>query len=74
MQEGTGQITSNKIDKQHIYEVTQRINNNLHFNFGMTDLQDRRHTNLVIQFRKTNIRTSISKNKFFYINLFLFRI
>lgn len=33
--------TSNKIDKQHIYEVTQRINNNLHFNFGMTDLQDR---------------------------------
>lgn len=33
--------TSNKIDKQHIYEVTQRINNNLHFKFGMTDLQDR---------------------------------
>ncbi len=33
--------TSTKIDKNHIYEVTQRINNNLHFNFGMTDLQDR---------------------------------
>ena len=41
VRQGTGQITSNKIDKQHIYEVTQRINNNLHFNFGMTDLQDR---------------------------------
>lgn len=34
-------FTSEKIDKNHIYEVTQRINNNLHFNFGMTDLQDR---------------------------------
>ena len=34
-------FTSKKLDKQHIYEVTQRINNNLHFNFGMTDLQDR---------------------------------
>lgn len=33
--------TAYKINKQHIYEVTQRINNNLHFNFGMTDLQDR---------------------------------
>lgn len=33
--------TTEKIDKNHIYEVTQRINNNLHFNFGMTDLQDR---------------------------------
>lgn len=30
-----------KIDKNHIYEITQRINDNLHFNFGMTDLQDR---------------------------------
>lgn len=30
-----------KIDKNHIYEITQRINNNLHFKFGMTDLQDR---------------------------------
>lgn len=30
-----------KINKNHIYEVTQKINNNLHFNFGMTDLQDR---------------------------------
>lgn len=33
--------TTEKIDKNHIYEVTQRINNNLHFEFGMTDLQDR---------------------------------
>ncbi len=33
--------TENKIDKNHIYEVTQRINNSLHFDFGMTDLQDR---------------------------------
>lgn len=30
-----------KLDKNHIYEVTQRINNSLHFKFGMTDLQDR---------------------------------
>lgn len=30
-----------KLDKNHIYEVTQRINNGLHFKFGMTDLQDR---------------------------------
>ena len=33
--------STEKIDKNHIYEVTQKINNNLHFNFGMTDLQDR---------------------------------
>ena len=30
-----------KFDKNYIYEVTQKINNNLHFKFGMTDLQDR---------------------------------
>ena len=30
-----------RIDKNHIYEITQKINNNLHFKFGMTDLQDR---------------------------------
>ena len=30
-----------KLDKNHIYEVTQRINDSLHFKFGMTDLQDR---------------------------------
>ena len=29
------------LDKNAIYLVTQRINNNLHFKFGMTDLQDR---------------------------------
>lgn len=34
-------FTKNTIDKMHIYEVTQRINNSLHFKFGMTDLQDR---------------------------------
>lgn len=33
--------TNEKLDKNHIYEVTQRINNSLHFKFGMTDLQDR---------------------------------
>ena len=32
---------SEKLDKNYIYEVTQRINNGLHFQFGMTDLQDR---------------------------------
>lgn len=34
-------FSSEKLDKNHIYEVTQRINNGLHFKFGMTDLQDR---------------------------------
>ncbi|ENZ9564390.1 TPA: N-6 DNA methylase [Clostridioides difficile] len=34
-------FTQNKLDKDHIYEVTQKINNSLHFDFGMTDLQDR---------------------------------
>lgn len=34
-------FTQNKLDKNHIYEVTQSINNILHFKFGMTDLQDR---------------------------------
>ena len=34
-------FNENKIDKDHIYEVTQVINNILHFKFGMTDLQDR---------------------------------
>ncbi|MBD5458304.1 MAG: N-6 DNA methylase [Lachnospiraceae bacterium] len=33
--------TENRINKQHIYEVTQKINNSLHFKFGMQDLQDR---------------------------------
>lgn len=33
--------TNEKIDKMHIYDVTKRINDNLAFNFGMTDLQDR---------------------------------
>lgn len=34
-------FAAEKLDKNHIYEVTQRINNGLHFKFGMTDLQDR---------------------------------
>lgn len=34
-------FTQTKLDKNHIYEVTQRINNSLHFNFGMKELQDR---------------------------------
>ena len=34
-------FSAEKLDKNHIYEVTQRINNGLHFKFGMTDLQDR---------------------------------
>lgn len=34
-------FNSEKIDKIHIYDVTKRINENLNFNFGMTDLQDR---------------------------------
>lgn len=33
--------TQTKIDKELIYQVTQKINNLLHFEFGMTDLQDR---------------------------------
>lgn len=34
-------VNSDKLDKDYIYEITQRINNSLHFKFGMTDLQDR---------------------------------
>jgi len=34
-------FTDEKIDKIHIYEVTKRINDSLHFKFGMQDLQDR---------------------------------
>lgn len=34
-------FTKNTIDKNHIYELTQNINNILHFKFGMTDLEDR---------------------------------
>ncbi len=34
-------LTQTTLDKKHIYEVTQKINDGLHFKFGMTDLQDR---------------------------------
>lgn len=34
-------VQDRDLDKNAIYAVTQRINNNLHFKFGMTDLQDR---------------------------------
>ena len=34
-------VQDRDLDKNAIYSVTQRINNNLHFKFGMTDLQDR---------------------------------
>lgn len=34
-------FNKDKLDKNYIYEVTQKINNNLHLKFGMTDLQDR---------------------------------
>lgn len=34
-------FTQDKIDKNHIYEVTSAINNILHFKFGMTNLQHR---------------------------------
>ena len=33
--------TSQKLDNNYIFEITQKINNSLHFKFGMTDLQDR---------------------------------
>lgn len=33
--------TSQKLDSNYIFEITQKINNSLHFQFGMTDLQDR---------------------------------
>ena len=45
------------LDKNAIYAVTQRINNNLHFKFGMTDLQDRMIFTacaLVVQSRDSN--------------------
>ena len=34
-------MNQNVINKNHIYDLTQSINNTLHFKFGMTDLQDR---------------------------------
>lgn len=34
-------FTEESIDKDQIYQLTQRINNNLHFKFGMTSLSDR---------------------------------
>ena len=34
-------IKDQTLDKNAIYAITQRINNNLHFKFGLTDLQDR---------------------------------
>lgn len=34
-------IKDQTLDKNTIYAITQRINNNLHFKFGLTDLQDR---------------------------------
>ena len=37
----TNLFAKNMLDKKHIYEVTQKINDSLHFKFGMTDLQDR---------------------------------
>lgn len=33
--------TQTQIDKEHIYQVTEKINNALHFKFAMHDLQDR---------------------------------
>ena len=33
--------TSQKLDSNYIFEITQKINNSLHLQFGMTDLQDR---------------------------------
>ena len=34
-------FTNTKIDKEKIYSITQKINDILHFKFGMTKLQDR---------------------------------
>lgn len=36
-----GLFTENKIDTQKIYTITARINNNLHFNFGIKNLYHR---------------------------------
>lgn len=37
----TGLFAKNTIDKKRIYEVTKRINDSLHFDFGVISLQDR---------------------------------
>ena len=34
-------FTNSRIDKEKIYELTERINNVLHYQFGMKNLQDR---------------------------------
>lgn len=50
------------LDKNAIYTVTQRINNNLHFKFGMTDLQDRMIFTacaLVVQSRDPQVLLSV---------------
>ena len=36
-----GLFAQNTIDKQKIYNLTKRINDNLHFKFGINDLKDR---------------------------------
>ena len=36
-----GLFSQNTIDKQKIYNLTKRINDNLHFKFGINDLKDR---------------------------------
>lgn len=52
------------LDKNAIYAVTQRINNNLHFKFGMTDLQDRMIFTacaLVVQSRDSNALNTVKE-------------
>lgn len=55
-------VEDKTIDKNAIYIVTQRINNNLHFRFGLTDLQDRMIFTacaLVVQSRDPYALTSV---------------
>ena len=57
-------FTDTAIDKNKIYEVTQRINNSLHFKFGMTDLQDRMiFTACALVAQRFNEKNGLSKLK-----------
>ena len=57
-------IKDQTLDKNAIYAITQRINNNLHFKFGLTDLQDRMIFTacaLVVQSRDPKALTAVKE-------------
>lgn len=56
--------TSQKLDNNYIFEITQKINNSLHFKFGMTDLQDRMiFTACALVAQRYNLQNGLQKLK-----------